>query len=85
MSLDAGKIDILNKRLFDAYGSDDWNDISKHSISEILEHEFFKNDLVSSWDSHEHDVTKTSRIHRCTEVCNVKKLEVLPIGNYTLI
>lgn len=85
MSLDAGKIDILNKRLFDAYGSNDWNDISKHSISEILEHEFFKNDLVSSWDSHEHDVTKTSRIHRCTEVCNVKKLEVLPIGNYTLI
>jgi molybdenum cofactor biosynthesis enzyme MoaA len=85
MTLDSGKADILNKRLFDAYGSDDWNDISKHSISEILQHEFFKNDLVSSWDNHEHGLDKQSRIHRCTEVCNVKKLEVLPIGNYTLI
>ena len=85
MNMDRGKSEILKKRLFKAYGSDDWNDISKHSISEILQHEFFTNDLVSSWDSYEHGLDKQSRIHRCTEVCNVKKLEVLPIGNYTLI
>jgi MoaA/NifB/PqqE/SkfB family radical SAM enzyme len=85
MSLDAGKVDLLNQRLFEAYGSDDWNDISKHSIGKILQHEFFTNDLVSSWNSYEHGTSKEHRIHRCTEVCNVKKLEVLPIGQYTVL
>ena len=80
-----GKADILQQRLFDAYGDDEWNDISKHSIKEILDHEFYKNDLVDSWDSNIHGLEKGTKIHRCTEVCSVKKLEKLPIGNYKVI
>jgi hypothetical protein len=80
-----GKADILQQRLFDAYGDEDWNDMTKHSIKEILDHEFYKNDLTDSWDSNIHGLDKGTRIHRCTEVCSVKKLEKLPIGNYKLI
>lgn len=82
---DSGKVDILEKRLFEAYGSDTWNDISLNSIGDILNHEFYANDLVSSWESDIHGLDKNTRIHRCTEVCSVKKLEKLPIGNYKVI
>ena len=85
MNMDRGKADILHKRLFDSYGSDDWNDLTKHSVEEILAHDFYKSDLVDSWKTSTHGTNTTDRIHRCTEVCNVKTLEVLPIGNYKLI
>jgi len=85
INLDQGKVDALKKRLYDAYGDDSWNDLTKHTVEEILQHEFYQNDLVASWSDYEHDITKTSRIYRCTEVCNVKKLEVLPIGNYKIL
>ncbi len=85
ITLDEGKLDILNKRLFDTYGDYHWNDCNKHSVSEILEHPFYKNDLVASWSNNKHGTASTDRIFRCTEVCNVKKLEELPIGNYKLL
>lgn len=85
MNMDRGKAAILQQRLYDVYKSNDWNDISKHSIADILQHDFYKNDLVASWKSNTHGTNTMDRIHRCTEVCNVKKLEVLPIGQYTLI
>jgi len=85
MNMDRGRAEILQQRLFESYGSDDWNDLTKYSVKEILAHEFYTDNLVSSWQSKEHGINKIDRIHRCTEVCNVKKLEVLPIGNYTLI
>jgi MoaA/NifB/PqqE/SkfB family radical SAM enzyme len=80
-----GKAEILEQRLFDAYGDPTWNDISTHSIGEILNHDFYKSDLLESWDSNSHGLDKGTRIHSCTEVCNVKKLEQLPIGNYKII
>ena len=80
-----GKAEILQQRLFDAYGDESWNDISKYSIEEILKHEFYTSDLLESWDSNIHGLEKGTRIHRCTEVCSVKKLEKLPIGNYKVL
>ena len=85
ITTDQGKIDILNQRLYAAYGSDDWNDISENSIEDILKHEFYINDLVASWKSTNHGFGKEDRIHRCTEVCSVKNLEKLPIGNYKVL
>jgi MoaA/NifB/PqqE/SkfB family radical SAM enzyme len=82
---DKGRLDILHKRLFDAYGSDDWNDCSKYTIEEILQHEFFTNDLTASWDSTIHGIEKGQRIFRCTEVCNSKKIKELPIGDAKLL
>jgi predicted Ser/Thr protein kinase len=85
ITTDPGKVDALNKRLYDVYGSDNWNDISEHSIGDIIKHEFYINDLVSSWKSKEHGFGKEDRIYRCTEVCSVNNLEKLPIGNYKVI
>lgn len=82
---DQGRLDILRNRLFDAYGSDDWNDCSKYSIEQILEHEFFTSDLVNSWNSTTHGTEKGQRIFRCTEVCNSKKLKELPVGDAKLL
>lgn len=81
MNTDAGKVEILEKRLLEAYG-EDWNDLSKHSVSEVLNHRFYAEDLVASWTQQQHGYGFTDRIHRCTEVCNVKKLEALPIGGH---
>lgn len=85
MNMDRGKAEILHDRLFETYKSNDWNDLTKHSVEEILAHDFYKSDLVNSWKTADHGTGATDRIHRCTEVCNVKTLEVLPIGNYKLI
>lgn len=85
LDYDEGKRNLLKKRLFDAYGSDDWNDLTKNSVSKILAHDFYKSDLVNSWDSKTHNECAGSRIHRCTETCSVKKLEQLPIGNAKIL
>lgn len=82
ITTDMGRNKLLTERLFDAYGSNDWNDLNIHSVEQILSHEFYKNDLVNSWQNTEHGVEKQSRIFRCTEVCSVKKLENIPIGNF---
>jgi len=85
INLDEGRVKILDKRLFESYGDYHWNDCNIHTVSEILEHPFYTTDLVNSWNSKIHGLGSTDRIHRCTEVCNVKKLETLPIGNYKII
>jgi len=85
VNTDEGKRALLQQRLFDAYGSDDWNNLEKHSVAEVLSHSFYSNDLVESWSSNVHGTGKTDRIHRCTEVCSVKKLEKLPIGGYKVL
>jgi MoaA/NifB/PqqE/SkfB family radical SAM enzyme len=82
---DQGRMHILKKRLYSIYGSENWNDINEYSIGEILSHEFYVNDLVTSWSSTQHGFGKQDRIHRCTEVCSVKNLEKLPIGNYKVL
>jgi MoaA/NifB/PqqE/SkfB family radical SAM enzyme len=84
-NLDSSKRDILQSRLFDVYGSNDWNDCSLHDIENILSHSFYTEDLLDSWKSKEHGLGKKDRIHRCTEVCNVKKLKELPIGTAKIL
>lgn len=80
-----GKRELLEKRLFDAYGSKDWNDLNKYSVKQVLDHDFYKFDLVMSWESKEHTESCGSRIHRCTETCNTKKLEKTPIGQAKIL
>jgi hypothetical protein len=85
MNIDEGKANLLQQRLFDAYGDNTWNDLTVHSVGEILAHEFYSADLTASWNSDSHGTGKTDRIHRCTEVCNVKKLKELPIGEAKIL
>lgn len=85
MNMDEGKRNLLHQRLYDIYGDTSWNDLNKHSVKEILTHEFYSSDLTDSWQSTHHGTEKTDRIHRCTEVCNVKKLKELPIGEAKIL
>lgn len=82
---DQGYVQLLKDRLFSAYGSSTWNDLELFTVNEILNHDFYKTDLVESWDSYTHGVNSKDRIHRCTQVCNSKQLEVLPIGEYKVL
>jgi MoaA/NifB/PqqE/SkfB family radical SAM enzyme len=74
------KTDFLRQRLFNNYG-EDFNDMTIKTIEEIVNSDFFKNDLVESWDN---DVSTgpCGKITRCAETCNVEKLKVLPIGKH---
>jgi hypothetical protein len=85
MNMDEGKRNLLHQRLYDTYGDTDWNNLNKHSVKEILDHDFYSSDLTNSWNSNSHGPGKTDRIHRCTEVCNVKKLKELPIGEAKIL
>ena len=42
--------EMLNERIDGNYGSD-WNNLYKNSWNDVIAHEFYSNDLVSSWDS----------------------------------
>jgi MoaA/NifB/PqqE/SkfB family radical SAM enzyme len=84
-NMDPVKRNLLKKRLFDVYESNDWNDLSKRTVREVLNHEFYQNDLVESWKNQIHGYGKQDRIHRCTEVCNVKTLKEIPIGGAKIL
>jgi MoaA/NifB/PqqE/SkfB family radical SAM enzyme len=74
------KINFLKQRLFDNYG-EDFNDMTVKTIEEIVNSDFFKNDLVESW-SNDVSTGPCGKITRCAETCNVEKLKVLPIGKH---
>lgn len=72
--------DFQIKRIYDNYGLD-FNDTSVKSIEEILDSDFYRSDLVLSWDNNI-STEKTGKLIRCAETCNNQKLKVLPIGKY---
>lgn len=80
LDYDSGRRSLLEKRLFDVYGSNDWNDLSKYPVDVVLNHPFYQFDLTDSWNSVYHTDEIGSRIHRCTETCNTKTLIEVPIG-----
>lgn len=55
--VDTGKVYGSYKWLEDKYNEyDDFNDLSKHSLKDILSHKFFKEDLITAWNNNEFDV-----------------------------
>lgn len=52
-----------NKKMWDNYG-EDFNDLSRHSLFEILKTPYFANDLVSSWETNSED-----RLWICGKTC----------------
>jgi len=63
--------EMLNARVDGNYGSE-WNSLYKNNWNDILAHDFYTEDLVSSWDSKSHGLNPGNRIYRCTEVCTKK-------------
>ena len=52
------------------YIDNDWNSLKKHSIDDIVQHEFYKTDLTDSWNSNTHGPNKKDRIINCTMSCS---------------
>jgi len=83
LSSEQGRADLLKSRIIDAY-DEDWNNCNLHSINDIINHRFYTEDLIDSWDSNVHGNKKKDRIHRCTEVCSRKNIQSLPIGKHNI-
>lgn len=75
----AGLMPEYRRRFLDHY-EEGWNNLYKHDIKTIMQHEFFQNDLVKSWENKKHGTGKFDRISRCTETCGKKVLKNRPIG-----
>jgi len=82
LSSDAGRRRILASRLYGAYHDDLWNDANVKTINSIMNHRFFKEDLVDSWSSPKCGTGVKDKIHRCSEVCAKKQIKELPIGKH---
>lgn len=81
-SLNSSASEFLNKRIFEHYG-DDFNDLTEHSVEEILASDFYTSDLVDSW-MHQVGLGKKDKVSRCAETCGVKQLAQLPIGKFQI-
>jgi len=74
------KVDFLQARIYNNYG-EDFNDLTVHTVSEIFDSMFYKNDLVTSFGNAV-DIGPCGKLTRCAETCNVKKLKSLPIAKH---
>jgi len=55
---------------FNSRYNKDWNNLKKHSIDDIVEHQFYANDLLASWESKTHGPQQQDRIISCTMSCS---------------
>lgn len=74
------KVNFLKARLYNNYG-EEFNDLTIHTASDILNNDFYKNDLVESF-SNPVDIGSCGKLTRCAETCNVQKLKSLPIAKH---
>lgn len=73
----------LQDRIYNVYNDPTWNDCNIHPISSIVNHKFYTDDLVNSWDSKTHGTNATDRIFRCTGTCSSKSLSIKPASKVT--
>jgi MoaA/NifB/PqqE/SkfB family radical SAM enzyme len=63
---------------FDLNYEKNWNNLYVNSFDTIFESDFYKNDLVQSWESKTHGVNKCDRLVRCTQICSKKTTTMIP-------
>jgi len=68
----------IQDQRFEIYG-ENWNNLNYYTLDEIIESEFYKNDLVDSWKSKCHGTGPKDRIMRCTQTCSVSELKKRPL------
>lgn len=71
----------LTERLYKNYGKD-FNDLTKHSPDDIVQHRFYNNDLIESFSA-KISTSMCGKISRCADTCTIKELAVNPIGKVT--
>jgi MoaA/NifB/PqqE/SkfB family radical SAM enzyme len=82
LATDSAKTSSLKQRLYTVYNDTDWNNVNNHEVDDIIQHRFYAEDLVDSWQSTQHGTAMKDRIFRCTEVCSKTNITELPIGNH---
>ncbi len=68
----------LHERMYKNY-DENFNDLTKFSADEIVNHAFYKNDLVTSFNN-KVGTGCTDKISRCADTCTVNQLKKIPIG-----
>lgn len=71
------KENYMQRRFYDNYG-EDFNDLSKHTFDEVLDHRFYKSQLVKSWNCG-FGVGETDKIFKCASTCSKKALTRNPL------
>lgn len=69
------------KQRFDNNYGEDFNDLSKYSFDQVLQHRFFKQQLVESW-SCGFGTDETSKIFKCASTCSKKALDKNPLYDH---
>jgi hypothetical protein len=65
-------VEHLTNRLYKNYGQN-FNSLEHYDIDEIVQHDFFKNDLIESFDEKIGEY-KCGKIRRCADTCTVKRV-----------
>ena len=73
--------DNLESRLYDNYG-EDFNNLTKFTMDEILNHRFFKSQLTTSWKNNI-GTGETDKIGRCAYTCSKRGLKENPIYQHS--
>jgi MoaA/NifB/PqqE/SkfB family radical SAM enzyme len=73
----------VNKTMYGEYDSTDWNRLDLHSVDDILNHPFYKQDLVKSFDS-EYGTSCGSKMVKCASTCSKKAQEARPIAKFKI-
>lgn len=71
----------MQQRFYDNYG-EDFNDVSKYTLDEVLEHRFYKSQLVESW-SCGFGLGETDKIFKCAATCSKRALKKNPLYDHT--
>jgi len=73
----------VKKVMFESYNNLDWNRLDLYSVEEILNHPYYKNDLVDSFSNGYGD-SCGSKLVKCSATCSKKIQETLPIGKFKI-
>ena len=69
----------VKHNMFDAYKDVDWNRLDLYNVNDVLNHPFFANDLVESFDA-EYGTGCGKKIVKCAGTCSLKGQQVRPIA-----
>ena len=67
--------------MYDKYDDPTWNRLDLHSVEEILNHPFYANDLITSFNS-KYGMECTDKLAKCAVTYSVKRQEILPIAKH---
>ena len=69
--------------MHDVYNDNDWNRLDLYSVDEILEHPFYKKDIVDSFEK-DYGMECGDKMVKCASTCSVKSQVDRPIATFKI-